>query len=112
MLIILQVLVHCVQGGSAQLKQLCTQQGKGLLCSTGTINGCGNKQFRAFCNAGVALVHLTVTTALGSSFAEVVPLSCLSLEKGEQQERKCFLLLGSCIILCTIFDAVQHVIKG
>lgn len=56
-------------------------------------------------------VPLAVTTALGSSFAEVVPLSCLSLEKGEQQERKCFPLLGSSIILHTIFDAVQHVKK-
>lgn len=51
-------------------------------------------------------IHLTVTTAPGSSSAEVV------LEKGGQQERKCFLLLRSSIILHTIFDAVQHVRKG
>lgn len=32
------------------------------------------------------LVPLTVTTALGNSSTEVVPLSSLSLEKGGQQE--------------------------
>lgn len=34
----------------------------------------------------LSLIPLTVTTAVGNSATEVVPLSCLSLEKGGQQE--------------------------
>lgn len=74
LLIILQVLFHCVQGGSALLEQLSTQQGKGfffvVLEQLIVVAILVSEQFKAFCSAGsLSDSH----SSHGKQSCEVVP---------------------------------------